>query len=505
MCSKMMQIYRYIDYLKTDRINMISHALLQTFKYHLISKRYCKANFGLNIAIKYNVSRCTLMIPDLFRFSNPNLGSRKPERKGSIMRSTFTFVGLLFLSMLIIGSLPVESSSFELTPVSFNPSPFTELNESLEIPAIDAEYGTGSISLSLGPVYQYSGTDIRVGMDVDNIYYHSYAKFDLAGIPPGSTIEAVELTVYTSAVTDDENHSVLITSLLLDPSENSAEEVWNNEYIEYIGAVVPVMNTHGVHNIELNEDAVADLQSVIDAGGTFWGVRFREGLNIVRTGVIAGNETEHSPYCTITLQSSMSSPSDFFIEYIPDADAMVLSWVDNSEDETHFRINRRFQRNPDDDPDREELDWTEWSEAVTVPENVNVYIDTTINTEGTYQYRIRAENEDECSVWAFAEADYLNVRDIGISGIPASTRLNPNYPNPFNSQTTVNFQLHKTGLVKMRLYDITGRQVSEIINGFYSPGIYHHQIDLGHIANGMYFIRMNTAGSEYIRKITFIK
>jgi hypothetical protein len=75
--------------------------------------------------------------------------------------------------------------------------------------------------------------------------------------------------------------------------------------------------------------------------------------------------------------------------------------------------------------------------------------------------------------------------------IPREIKLYQNYPNPFNSSTTVEFDLSKSGKAVLTIFDITGREVKELINRNLSYG--HHKVhwDTNSLASGLYFYRLD--------------
>lgn len=74
-----------------------------------------------------------------------------------------------------------------------------------------------------------------------------------------------------------------------------------------------------------------------------------------------------------------------------------------------------------------------------------------------------------------------------ISVIADSYTLSQNYPNPFNPSTTINFSLKKSGFVSLKIYDITGREISELVNDELLSGSYELIFDASNLSSGVYF------------------
>ena len=76
---------------------------------------------------------------------------------------------------------------------------------------------------------------------------------------------------------------------------------------------------------------------------------------------------------------------------------------------------------------------------------------------------------------------------------PASYELFQNYPNPFNPTTTIEYQLPGTGTrynVSVKIYDVLGREVANLVNEQQDAGYYHTNFDAHRFASGMYIYRL---------------
>jgi hypothetical protein len=107
--------------------------------------------------------------------------------------------------------------------------------------------------------------------------------------------------------------------------------------------------------------------------------------------------------------------------------------------------------------------------------------------------------------------DYFRIRAnfVGISPInseiPEAYRLEQNYPNPFNPTTSISFAIVKSGLVKLRVYDILGRLVATIIDQNLTPGTYKIDFNASGLTSGIYVYRLETAGFTDSKKMIVVK
>ncbi|MCI0556108.1 MAG: T9SS type A sorting domain-containing protein [Anaerolineae bacterium] len=85
-----------------------------------------------------------------------------------------------------------------------------------------------------------------------------------------------------------------------------------------------------------------------------------------------------------------------------------------------------------------------------------------------------------------------------------------NYPNPFNSETQIRYRIKNRSFVKLSIYDITGKEVIELLSSFQSPGEYHinwngkHK-NGGNAPSGIYFIQLEAKSFTQIRKMLIIR
>ena len=109
--------------------------------------------------------------------------------------------------------------------------------------------------------------------------------------------------------------------------------------------------------------------------------------------------------------------------------------------------------------------------------------------------------------WAQFNPREYNI--IGISQIssvvPESFTLDQNYPNPFNPSTTINFSLPKSGLVSLKVYDISGKEIDDLVNENLSLGSYEYNFNAASLSSGIYFYTLKTDGISQTKRMMLIK
>ncbi len=83
--------------------------------------------------------------------------------------------------------------------------------------------------------------------------------------------------------------------------------------------------------------------------------------------------------------------------------------------------------------------------------------------------------------------------------------LLPNYPNPFNPTTTINYQLQKGGSVSLKVYDMRGREVATLVNGEKEAGYYSAMLDGSKLSSGTYIYRLQTGSFTETKKLVLLK
>jgi hypothetical protein len=89
--------------------------------------------------------------------------------------------------------------------------------------------------------------------------------------------------------------------------------------------------------------------------------------------------------------------------------------------------------------------------------------------------------------------------------VPDNFYLYQNFPNPFNPKTNIRFDIAKTGKVILSVFDVSGKQVAELINGEYSAGKYIADFDAKDLSSGIYFYKIETKDFVSVRKMILVK
>ena len=103
-----------------------------------------------------------------------------------------------------------------------------------------------------------------------------------------------------------------------------------------------------------------------------------------------------------------------------------------------------------------------------------------------------------------------NSMDISHYLLPDEFGISKIFPNPFNPVTHIQYELTQFGLISIKIYDIQGRVVDQLMNEYQSPGHYSLNWNAVNHASGMYIVEMlmqleNNEVSRDLQKILYLK
>jgi len=91
------------------------------------------------------------------------------------------------------------------------------------------------------------------------------------------------------------------------------------------------------------------------------------------------------------------------------------------------------------------------------------------------------------------------------SDVPKEFRLFNNYPNPFNPTTDIKYDIAKSGFVSLKVYDINGKLVNELVNQMQIAGSYKARFDASGFSSGIYFYQLTSGNFKAQNKMLLIK
>jgi hypothetical protein len=93
---------------------------------------------------------------------------------------------------------------------------------------------------------------------------------------------------------------------------------------------------------------------------------------------------------------------------------------------------------------------------------------------------------------------------VSLGGTPLTFSIS-NYPNPFNPSTTITYDLAERSFVRLRVFDMLGRQVAILVDEEKSAGTHTVTFDASKLPSGVYFYRIDAGSFGKTKKIVLTK
>jgi len=103
-----------------------------------------------------------------------------------------------------------------------------------------------------------------------------------------------------------------------------------------------------------------------------------------------------------------------------------------------------------------------------------------------------------------AKGSILTAAKSGID-LPTAYAISQNYPNPFNPTTAINYDIPQRTFVSVKIYDILGRDVAQIVNEVKQPGRYSVRFDGLNMSSGAYFYSITAGNFHQVKKMVLLK
>lgn len=110
---------------------------------------------------------------------------------------------------------------------------------------------------------------------------------------------------------------------------------------------------------------------------------------------------------------------------------------------------------------------------------------------------------------AIDELGFIGDKRVGVeeidTAVPVAMSLSPNYPNPFQLETAIEFAVTKAQQVRVSVYNLLGREVGVLVDGVVSAGTHRVTFDASELPSGTYIYRLQTAEGGSARTMTVVR
>jgi hypothetical protein len=125
-----------------------------------------------------------------------------------------------------------------------------------------------------------------------------------------------------------------------------------------------------------------------------------------------------------------------------------------------------------------------------------------------YFWRVRSVGDGGNSSWTdvrFYRRAALTSDGPESSTLPTQFEMLPNYPNPFNPSTQIQYSLPTNGTVEMRLYSITGHLIRTLLSEYKNAGTHQYLLDASGLTSGVYVVSLYSQGEMRSIRLTLLK
>jgi hypothetical protein len=145
-------------------------------------------------------------------------------------------------------------------------------------------------------------------------------------------------------------------------------------------------------------------------------------------------------------------------------------------------------------------------------QSVRINDDSTTNLSGVYGSSV-TYNEgygEPCIAWTSYEGAYYSIwfdsySGAGVSEEEISEGFIELAPNPSNGMANLSYSISKAGIVKISIYDISGRLIRNLIDETRVAGNYTLDINSRNLSSGIYFLHIITPDGKFTKSMTVVK
>jgi hypothetical protein len=122
-------------------------------------------------------------------------------------------------------------------------------------------------------------------------------------------------------------------------------------------------------------------------------------------------------------------------------------------------------------------------------------------------------NPTSGAVLAFTSSGSMYVNNSPLTSVgeekpvvnPDIYTLAQNYPNPFNPSTIIEFTLPDVADVVLKIYDITGKEITTLANGSFEKGTHKIAFNAINLPSGIYFYRIQAGNFVEVKRMVLLK
>ncbi len=133
------------------------------------------------------------------------------------------------------------------------------------------------------------------------------------------------------------------------------------------------------------------------------------------------------------------------------------------------------------------------------------YFHMVSNEAGAHLAWANTLNGEQDVYYSFiGEVDGIIAEEIN-TNYPGDFKLSQNFPNPFNSTTSISYQLPKSGIVSLKIYNMLGQEIKSLINEKQAQGTHQIEFEASNLASGVFYYRLQIDELVETKKFLLLK
>jgi len=121
-----------------------------------------------------------------------------------------------------------------------------------------------------------------------------------------------------------------------------------------------------------------------------------------------------------------------------------------------------------------------------------------ILSTGIYNYRLKQYDYN-------GNYELYNLTGAVTINPPEKFSLHQNYPNPFNPISKIKYQIAKSSLVNLTVFDVAGKEITTLVNEKQTPGFYEVTFEGNNLSSGIYYYQLKAEGFVETKKMVLLK
>jgi len=144
-------------------------------------------------------------------------------------------------------------------------------------------------------------------------------------------------------------------------------------------------------------------------------------------------------------------------------------------------------------------DWQKLNQSLIVGSSPYHFVDSEVELGTTYEYRLAAVYGDHSANEAGSTITVQGQTN------PFSYHLAQSYPNPSHGQLTIEYALPQTSPVSLKVYNLSGQLVADLVNSEQMAGIYSVKWDATSLASGVYIYSLTAGDFQCSKQMVLVK